>query len=91
MDIKKTCLFNINSLVLFSSGTGRTGTYIAVDIIIHLLNQSTNDLSRMKLDIMSIVNQLKHERINIVQTSVRFIQIEDNGGKPVSMRHPRNV
>jgi protein tyrosine phosphatase len=77
VDIKKTCLFNINSLVLFSSGTGRTGTYIAVDIIIHLLNQSINNLSTMKLDIMGIVNQLKHDRINMVQTSVRFTPVKD--------------
>jgi protein tyrosine phosphatase len=51
------CLFNVNYLVLFSSDSGRTGIYIAIDIIIVLLNQSTNDLSKIKILIMDIVNQ----------------------------------
>ncbi|UJR14401.1 hypothetical protein I4U23_001398 [Adineta vaga] len=58
-----------------SSGTGRTGTYITIDIIIHLLNQPNIDLSKMKLDTMGIVNQLKHERINMVQTSEQYLFI----------------
>ncbi len=63
---------SLSNLILFSSGTGRTGTYIAVDIIIHLLNQSMNNLQGMKLDVMGIVKQLKHDRINMVQTPVIF-------------------
>jgi len=51
------CLFNVNYLVLFSSGSGRTDIYIGIDIIIGLLNQCTNDLSKMKINIMYIVNQ----------------------------------
>jgi protein tyrosine phosphatase len=58
---------------LFSSGTGRTGTYIAVDIIIRLLDRFNNELSTMILDIMGIVNQLKHDRAYMVQTPVMFI------------------
>ena len=57
----------------FSSGTGRTGTYITVDIIIQLINRSIDSLSTMKLDVMGIVNQLRQERINMVQTVVNIL------------------
>ena len=57
----------------FSSGTGRTGTYITVDIIIQLINRSIDSLSTMKLDVMGIVNQLRQERINMVKTTVNIL------------------
>ncbi|CAF1019835.1 unnamed protein product [Adineta ricciae] len=71
--VNQTTTFPI--VVHCSSGTGRTGTYIAIDIIIHLLNQSNVDLSTMKLDVMGIVNQLKHERIHMVQTPEQYLLI----------------
>ena len=49
---------------------GRTGTYIAVDTIRQLLNQSQNNLSRMELDVMGIVYQLRQDRGKMVQTKV---------------------
>ncbi|CAF4878302.1 unnamed protein product [Rotaria sp. Silwood1] len=58
-----------------SSGTGRTGTYIAVDIITHLLDLPNEQLIRMKLDIMGIVNQLKHDRAKMVQTEQQYLLI----------------
>ncbi|CAF4985317.1 unnamed protein product, partial [Rotaria socialis] len=57
------------------SGTGRTGTYIAVDIIIHLLDQSNEQLATMNLDVMGIVNQLKHDRVKLVQTKEQYLLI----------------
>lgn len=62
--------FFIEILNILSGGTGRTGTYITIDIIIRLINQSINNLSYIKLDIMGIVNYLRHQRINMVQTLV---------------------
>ena len=62
-------IFNLT----FSSGTGRTGTYITVDIIIQLINRSIDSLSTMKLDVMGIVNQLRQERINMVKTTVNIL------------------
>ncbi|CAM2716895.1 unnamed protein product [Rotaria socialis] len=62
-------------LVHCSSGTGRTGTYIAVDIIIHLLDQSNEQLATMNLDVMGIVNQLKHDRVKLVQTKEQYLLI----------------
>ncbi|CAF3201118.1 unnamed protein product [Rotaria sp. Silwood2] len=58
-----------------SSGTGRTGTYIAVDIITRLLDRSDEQLTRMKLDVMGIVNQLKHDRTKMVQTEKQYLLI----------------
>ena len=54
----------------FSAGVGRTGTYIAVDIMMGLIDQSENNLSLMKLDIMGIVYQLRQDRGKMVQTRV---------------------
>lgn len=49
---------------------GRTGTYIAVDILMRLLNCSNDHLLTMKLDIMGIVHQLRRDRTKMVQTKV---------------------
>lgn len=56
---------------------GRTGTYIAVDTIRQLLNQSQNNLSRMELDVMGIVYQLRQDRGKMVQTKV-FLSKENS-------------
>jgi protein tyrosine phosphatase len=61
---------------IFSAGVGRTGTYIAVDIIRGLINQSQKNLSTMKLDVMGIVYQLRQDRGKMVQTKVRFYSID---------------
>ncbi|CAF4544917.1 unnamed protein product, partial [Rotaria sp. Silwood2] len=58
-----------------SSGTGRTGTYIAIDIILHLLDQPNEQLERMQLDIMGVVNQLRHDRAKMVQTEKQYLLI----------------
>jgi protein tyrosine phosphatase len=69
-------------LVLFifhSAGVGRTGTYIAVDTIIRLLDRPNDDLPRMKLDVMDIVYTLRRDRVKMVQTKVRLSStIEEN-------------
>ncbi|CAF1568769.1 unnamed protein product [Rotaria magnacalcarata] len=62
-------------LVHCSSGTGRSGTYIAVDIITHLLDRPNEQLATMTLDVMGIVNQLKHDRVKLVQTKEQYLLI----------------
>ena len=59
------CFFN-------SSGTDGIGIFIAMDIILHLIEQA-EDLSNRRLDIMGIVNQLLLHRPNAVQTEVELI------------------
>ncbi len=49
---------------------GRTGTYIAVDTIIRLLDCPNDQLLIMKLDVMGIVHQLRKDRGKMVQTKV---------------------
>lgn len=53
-----------------SAGVGRTGTYIAVDTIIRLLDCPNEELPNVKLDIMGIVYQLRKQRGKMVQTKV---------------------
>jgi protein tyrosine phosphatase len=55
-----------------SAGVGRTGTYIAVDIIRRLIDQAQKNLAEMKLDVMGIVYQLRQDRGKMVQTKVSF-------------------
>ncbi len=49
---------------------GRTGTYIAVDIIMRLIDQSKDKISTMELDVMGIVYKLREDRAKMVQTKV---------------------
>ncbi|CAF4526695.1 unnamed protein product, partial [Rotaria magnacalcarata] len=58
-----------------SAGVGRTGTYIAVDIMMGLIDQSKNHLSLMKLDIMGIVYQLRQDRGKMVQTRDQYVLV----------------
>jgi protein tyrosine phosphatase len=53
-----------------SAGVGRTGTYIAVDTIIRLLDRPNEELPTTKLDIMGIVYHLRKHRGKMVQTKV---------------------
>jgi len=65
----KTCIV---LFIFHSAGVGRTGTYIAVDTIIRLLDCSDDDLPTMKLDVMDIVYTLRRDRVKMVQTKVRL-------------------
>ncbi|CAF0862342.1 unnamed protein product [Adineta steineri] len=58
-----------------SAGVGRTGTYIAVDTIIRLLDRPCHELRTMKLDIMSIVYELRKDRIGMVQSDKQYLLI----------------
>ena len=50
-------------------GTGRTGTFIAMNIIIDLINES-DDLSMLTLDLMGIVHRLRLDRTKLVEREV---------------------
>jgi protein tyrosine phosphatase len=56
--------------IFLSAGVGRTGTYIAVDTILRLLDRPSNELPKMTLDVMHIVYHLRHARVKMVQTKV---------------------
>ncbi|CAF1139955.1 unnamed protein product [Adineta steineri] len=58
-----------------SAGVGRTGTYIAVDIITKLIKQSENNLSTMQLDVMGVVYKLRQERVKMVQTKDQYMLV----------------
>ncbi|CAF1302896.1 unnamed protein product, partial [Didymodactylos carnosus] len=56
------------TVVHCSAGVGRTGTYIAVDTILHLLDKSDDTLANIELDIMGIVYEMRKDRTKMVQT-----------------------
>lgn len=58
-----------------SAGVGRTGTYIAVDIIRHLIDREQDDIRNMQLDVMGIVYQLRQDRAKMVQTKDQYILV----------------
>ncbi|CAF4838435.1 unnamed protein product [Rotaria socialis] len=60
-----------------SAGVGRTGTYIAVDIIMSLIERQKNELSTMKLDVMGIVYQLRQDRGKMVQTKDQYMLVNN--------------
>lgn len=49
----------------YSAGIGRTGTFIAIDILLQHLRDNR------KLDVFGTVYRLRHHRINMVQKEVR--------------------
>ena len=54
----------------FRFGTGRTGTFIAMNILIDLINENEN-VSTFKLDLMGVVRQLRFDRNKLVEREVR--------------------
>ncbi|CAF4363648.1 unnamed protein product, partial [Rotaria magnacalcarata] len=52
---------------------GRTGTYIAVDTIIRLLDVPDNELQLLQLDVMGIVYHLRQQRVKMVQTKEQYL------------------
>lgn len=67
MLLKYSCLLLKVSFYLFkSAGVGRTGTYIACDLLLKSIDQSE------KLNIFKTVLHLRKQRTNMVQTQVTF-------------------
>ena len=50
----------------FSAGVGRSGTYIALDHILYLLEENVDSV-----DIFGIVNEMRKHRVWMVQTEVK--------------------
>ena len=49
-----------------SAGVGRTGTFIAIDIVLEQAKKEG------VVDIAGVINKLRHQRMNMVQTPVGF-------------------
>lgn len=69
-------LKNYNTLVHCSAGCGRTGTFITIDTIVNLLHENYNfDTSNDMIPL--IVNNLRCQRISMVQNLRQFIFVYD--------------
>jgi len=55
---------NNKKSLLYSAGIGRTGTLIAIDILLQQIRDNR------KLDVFGTVYRLRHHRINMVQREV---------------------
>ena len=62
-------IIGVYGIIFFSAGIGRTGTYIALDI---LTEQGKHE---DYVDIASCVGALRRQRVNMVQTLVLTILI----------------
>ena len=54
------------TLIIYSAGVGRTGTYIALD---SLIDQAEKE---KKISVQATVHKLRYQRVNMVQTLVSF-------------------
>ena len=61
-----------------SAGVGRTGTFIAIDILTQKIAEAkrTEALEEMRLSVQEVVCKMRAQRGNMVQTSVRAIKDE---------------
>ena len=55
--------------LIFSAGVGRTGTFIGLDALYHFARRGNN------LDIPLYVNKMRQQRMNMIQTLVRFFAL----------------
>lgn len=58
-------ILNFENCNFFSAGVGRTGTFIALDIGLEQIK------SEKQIDFIQIINQMREQRMKMVQTSVR--------------------
>jgi protein tyrosine phosphatase len=62
--IKRTTIMPLHQTHCFSAGIGRTGTYLALDILLERAEKEA------VLDVFTCVWKLRQQRINMVQTLV---------------------
>ena len=61
--------FNSSHSNSTSAGVGRTGTFIALDVILHQLNNQDY------IDIFNVVHSMRKNRNNMVQVEAQYIFI----------------
>ena len=55
-----------------SAGVGRTGTYIAVDILMKIIDRAGDNALTTNVDVMGVVQKMRDDRGKMVQTKVRI-------------------
>ena len=61
--------FNYSALLYCSAGVGRTGKFIAIDIILEQVEKEK------KVDVSGVITKMRHQRMKMVQTAVSNILI----------------
>ena len=61
---------------MHSAGVGRTGTFIAIDTLLHQINHQSQQQQKQEqrtVDVFGVVYRMRMNRVAMVQTEVRFI------------------
>lgn len=82
--IRTTKLINFIHLKHSSAGVGRTGTFIAIDIMIQRIKKES------KINIFDLVKQLRSQRMKMVQTCDQYVFLYTASLELISMLRRAN-
>ena len=76
--LTRTAALALIMITIFSAGVGRTGTYIALDMLMQQMEQKG---SKASVDVFETVKRMREDRVIMIQTVVRPFVQKSTGNK----------
>ena len=76
--LTRTAALALIMITIFSAGVGRTGTCIALDMLMQQMEQKG---SKASVDVFETVKRMREDRVIMIQTVVRALVQNSTGNK----------